>query len=105
MRCLILHRPNGELETDPFTRQPPIDLSVSIEPEIHTAPLLFIQHDLQHFTPILARARALPHNLNGIHHVPQDRIVHGGQGAGVRPFLGLRGPRPIRAFGPGEDAP
>lgn len=95
--------PQRELKPDPLPRQLSIHLRVSIKPIINPSPLLLIQHHFQHLTPILPRPRPLPHNLNRVHHVSQNRIVHGGQGAAVRAFLGLRGTRAVGTFGPREN--
>ena len=102
---LILHRaPHRKLESYPLPRQSPIHLRISIQPIVDIAPLLLIQHHLQYFAPVLPCARPLPHNLNGVYHVSQDGVMHGGQGARVRALLGLRGARAVGAFGAGEDA-
>ena len=102
---LILRRsPQRELEPDPFPRQLPIHLGVRIEPVIHPAALLLVQHDLQHLTAVLARAGALADDLDGVDDVAEDGVVHGRQGAAVGPLLGLRGAGAGGAFGAGQDA-
>ncbi len=102
---LILRRSsNGKLKPHPFPGQLSVHFGVRIEPVIHPSPLLLIQDDLQHFTPILARPRTLADDFHGVHDILEESVVHGGQGAGMGTFLGLRGARTGRTFGPREDA-
>lgn len=67
---LILPCPsNRKLKPHPFPRKLLVYLGVRIKSEIHTAPLLLVQHHLEHFAPILTRPGALPYNLDGIHDI------------------------------------
>ena len=101
---LVLAPTHRELKPHASARQLPVNLRIGIQPEVHATPLLLIKHHLQNLAPILLRAHPLPHNLDWVHHVRQDRIVHGGQGAGPGPFLGLGGAAAVGAFGAREDA-
>lgn len=102
---LILRRtPQRELKPDPLPRQLPVHFRISIQPIIHTASLLLIQHHLQHLTPILSRPCPLSYNLHRVHDVAQDGVVDGCQSARVRALLGLRGARAVGTFGARKDA-
>ena len=103
--ALILSRsPQRKLKPDPLARQRPLHLRIRIKPIIHPAPRLLIQHNLEHLTPVLARAGPLPHNLDGVHDVAEYGVVDGGQGPAVWALLRLRGAGAVGAFGAGEDA-
>lgn len=85
---LILRRStHGELEVDDPSGQPLVHLLVRVESVIHATPLLLVQHDLQVLATILRRPRALSHNLDRVHEVAQDGVVHGRQGAGAGTLL------------------
>lgn len=92
-----------KFKDNPTTRQTTIDLRVSVESIIHSAPLLLVQDDLEHFTAILARPDALAHNLDGIDEIVEHSFVYGGQGPGTRSFLFLGRTRSFGSFRPRED--
>lgn len=93
-----------ELKSDPFPRQLPIHLRISIKSIIHPASLFLIQYHFQHLTAVLPRPRPLSHNLNRVHYIAQDRIVHGSQGTRMWAFLRLRRAGAVGTFGPRENA-
>ncbi len=102
---LVIRRSaHGEFEPNTPSSQLPINLSISIQPVIHTAFLLLIENDLQHLTSIFLRPHPLSHDFNRVYHIGQDRIVHRRQGTRARSFLSLRGSAAVGAFGTGKDA-
>ena len=103
-QSILCRSTKRELEIDPLPRQTPIDLGISIETIIDASPLLLVQDDFQDLTAVLAGLDAFPDDLDGVDDVGQDGVVHGRQRARVRPFLRLRGARPVAAFRAGQDA-
>lgn len=101
---LILRPTHGKLKHHPLPRQFPIDLGVGIEPEIDAAALLLVQDHLEHLAAVLAGAGALADDFDGVDHVVEDGVMNCGQRARVGPFLRLRRPRSIAAFGARENA-
>lgn len=94
-RKLKPHTPSSQL---------PVNLPISIKSVIHTTLLLLIENDFQHLTPVLLRPDSLSHNLNRIHHIRQDRIMHRCQSTRAGSFLGLGGTATVGSFGTGENA-
>ena len=77
---LILSDAHWKLKVDPFPRQSPIDLGVSIEPKVHTPALLLVQHYLRDLGAVLAGANTLADDLDRVDDIGEDGVVHGGQG-------------------------
>jgi hypothetical protein len=104
-RYSILRR-TAHWELKPYTppRQLLVHLPIRIESVIHTAPLLLIQHDLQHLAPVLLRPDPLPHNLDWVHHIRQNRLMDGRECSRARTLLGLVRAAAVGAFGAREDA-
>ena len=104
LRSILWRATHRELK--PYT--PPcqllVHLPVRIEPIIHPAPLLLIQHDLQHLTPVLLRPDTLPYDLNRVHDISQDGVVDSSQGSGTGPLLGLVAAAAVGAFWAWQDA-
>lgn len=78
---LILCGAHRKFKVDTLPRQPPIDLSVSIEPKVHTPALLLVQYYLRDLGAILTGAHTLADDLDRVDNVGEDGVVHGGQGA------------------------
>ena len=93
-----------KLKANPLLRQLPSHFRISVQPIIHTSPLLLIEYHLQHLTPTLPRSRPLTHNFNRVHNITENGIVDGGKDAGMRALLGLRGARAVGTVGTGKDA-
>ena len=102
----LILRPSTHWELKPHTppRQPPVHLRIGIQSEIHTSPLLLVQHHLENLTAVFPRASAFADDLDRVDEVGQDGVVYGGEGAGTRTLLGLRGTGTIGPFGTGKDA-
>ena len=101
---LILSSTLRELKVDPLPRQTLIHLGVGIETVIHPPALLLVEHGLEDLAAVLACADALAHDLDGVDKVGEDGVVHGGECAGARALLRLRGAAAVAAFRAGEDA-
>ena len=71
---------------------------------INTPSLLLIQDDLDDLSTILLGSNALANNLNRVHEVGEDSIVDGGQSAGTRALLFLRGVAAGGTLGLGKNA-
>ena len=93
-----------KLKAYPPSRQPPINLRVSIESVIHASSLFLVQYHLQHLTSILSRSCPLSYNLDRVYEICQDGIVNGGKCAGTRSFLCLGGTGSIGTFGARKDS-
>jgi len=101
---LVLRRPpHRKLEAHTPTREPPVNLRVSIQPMVHASPLLLIQYHLHDLAPILLRACPLSDNLNGVHQVREDSVVDCGESTAARALLSLRSAAAVGAFGAGQD--
>ena len=78
---LVLGGAHRKLKVDPLPCQPPIDLSISIEPKVHAPTLLLVQHYLRDLGTILTGAHTLADDFDRVDDVGEDGVVHGGQGA------------------------
>lgn len=89
---------NRKLKANTLPRQPPVDLGISIQPEINTSALLLIQHNLDNLAPVLLGTGTLANDFHRVDDIRQDGIVYGRQRAGVGTFLRLRRTTAVAAF-------
>jgi hypothetical protein len=71
---------------------------------INTSLLLLIENNLQDLGAIFLCTEALADDLDGVHEVGQDGIVHSGEGSRTGTLLGLRSAGAVAALWAGENA-
>jgi hypothetical protein len=103
-RLVVRSRALGELEVDRLASEALVHLGVGVQPVVHAATLLLVEHNLQELAAVLFGAETLANDLDGVDEVSQDGIVHRGEGSRARALLGLVGARPVGALGARENA-
>lgn len=89
---------HGELKVASSARQLAVYLRVRVKSVVNAASLLLIQDNLQHLAAILFGSQSLADNLDRVHDVCQDSVMHSRQSSRPRPLLCLGGSGSVGSF-------